>query len=214
MTSSITYNSSSKHSRQPDANTLIPLNDLSRRPESDSFLCAQSRHSGSPPSEFSDWSDTGDLAEQLFGTEDPLRKQLGDADGELVDAFSRSRRRDKTPRYQLQVDDYDEKDTHCGCAIEDIQIPNPRPRHISSVEHKLAAMMSGGERQMHGLTGHSLIYFTSVFVSLGVFLFGYDQGVMSGIITGPYFKTYFNDPSPAEIVSSRMTTLNTVSNCS
>ena len=26
-------------------------------------------------------------------------------------------------------------------------------------------------------------YFTTVFVSLGVFLFGYDQGVMSGIIT-------------------------------
>lgn len=26
-------------------------------------------------------------------------------------------------------------------------------------------------------------YFTSVFVSLGVFVFGYDQGVMSGIIT-------------------------------
>jgi len=29
----------------------------------------------------------------------------------------------------------------------------------------------------------TLRYFTSVFVSLGVFLFGYDQGVMSGIIT-------------------------------
>ena len=29
-------------------------------------------------------------------------------------------------------------------------------------------------------------YFTSVFVSLGVFLFGYDQGVMSGIITYGY----------------------------
>lgn len=26
-------------------------------------------------------------------------------------------------------------------------------------------------------------YFTSIFVSLGVFLFGYDQGVMSGILT-------------------------------
>jgi hypothetical protein len=25
-------------------------------------------------------------------------------------------------------------------------------------------------------------YFTTVFVSLGVFLFGYDQGVMSGLI--------------------------------
>lgn len=63
-------------------------------------------------------------------------------------------------------------------------------------------------------------YFTSIFVSLGVFLFGYDQGVMSGIITyvvifslptelssqlthwlcrGPYFRDYFNQPSRAEV---------------
>jgi len=55
---------------------------------------------------------------------------------------------------------------------------------------------SGGRR---GLTGKPLLYFTSVFVSLGVFLFGYDQGVMSGIITGPYFRDYFNQPSPTEI---------------
>ncbi|CZR53806.1 sugar transporter STL1 [Phialocephala subalpina] len=59
--------------------------------------------------------------------------------------------------------------------------------------------MSGGERQMHGLTGKPLVYFTSVFVSLGVFLFGYDQGVMSGIITGPFFKDYFNQPTRAEV---------------
>lgn len=52
---------------------------------------------------------------------------------------------------------------------------------------------------MHGLHGKKLIYFLSVFVSLGVFLFGYDQGVMSGIITGPYFKDYFNQPTRAEI---------------
>lgn len=52
---------------------------------------------------------------------------------------------------------------------------------------------------MHGLTGKALVYFTSVFVSLGVFLFGYDQGVMSGIITGPHFRDYFNQPSKAEI---------------
>lgn len=32
-----------------------------------------------------------------------------------------------------------------------------------------------------------------------MFLFGYDQGVMSGIITGPYFKDYFNQPSRAQI---------------
>ncbi|RDW69183.1 putative MFS monosaccharide transporter [Aspergillus mulundensis] len=62
--------------------------------------------------------------------------------------------------------------------------------------------MSPGNRhltQTHGLVGRPLLYFTSVFVSLGVFLFGYDQGVMSGIITGLYFKDYFNQPSRAEI---------------
>ncbi|KAL1968764.1 hypothetical protein VTN77DRAFT_1590 [Rasamsonia byssochlamydoides] len=53
--------------------------------------------------------------------------------------------------------------------------------------------------QIHGLVGKPLLYFTSVFVSLGVFLFGYDQGVMSGIITGWYFRDYFNQPSRAEI---------------
>ena len=99
------------------------------------------------------------------------------------------------------MDDYDDKHNRVrktGFAIEDIPIPNPGPRHISAWEHSLAKMMNGGERQMHGLTGRSLIYFTSIFVSLGVFLFGYDQGVMSGIITGPYFKSYFNNPTPAE----------------
>ncbi|BDD57950.1 hypothetical protein MAP00_003268 [Monascus purpureus] len=53
--------------------------------------------------------------------------------------------------------------------------------------------------QMHGLVGKPLLYFTSIFVSLGVFLFGYDQGVMSGVIMGEYFKDYFNHPSPAAI---------------
>ena len=56
-----------------------------------------------------------------------------------------------------------------------------------------------GPSRMHGLHGKKLIYFLSIFVSLGVFLFGYDQGVMSGLITGPYFKDYFNQPSSAEI---------------
>ncbi|KAJ7103641.1 general substrate transporter [Mycena belliarum] len=49
------------------------------------------------------------------------------------------------------------------------------------------------------LVGQKLLYAISVFASLGVFLFGYDQGVMSGIITGPYFKKYFNDPTAAEL---------------
>nr|UJH94521.1 Stl1.2 [Starmerella bombicola] len=50
-----------------------------------------------------------------------------------------------------------------------------------------------------GLIGKKLLYFVSLFVSLGVFLFGYDQGVMSGVITGKHFRTYFDEPSPARI---------------
>jgi len=49
------------------------------------------------------------------------------------------------------------------------------------------------------LVGQPLLYAISVFASLGVFLFGYDQGVMSGIITGPHFRAFFNSPGPIEI---------------
>ncbi|KDR85311.1 hypothetical protein GALMADRAFT_348328 [Galerina marginata CBS 339.88] len=49
------------------------------------------------------------------------------------------------------------------------------------------------------LVGQPLLYSISAFASLGVFLFGYDQGVMSGIITGPFFRKYFDYPSALEI---------------
>ncbi|KAI1793853.1 general substrate transporter [Ganoderma leucocontextum] len=49
------------------------------------------------------------------------------------------------------------------------------------------------------LVGQPLLYAISVFASLGVFLFGYDQGVMSGVITGPHFRKYFNEPGPVEV---------------
>ncbi|EIW86825.1 general substrate transporter [Coniophora puteana RWD-64-598 SS2] len=54
-------------------------------------------------------------------------------------------------------------------------------------------------RSRYRLVGQPLLYAISVFASLGVFLFGYDQGVMSGIITGPYFKSYFNNPGSIEV---------------
>ncbi|KAF8694989.1 hypothetical protein AX14_001926, partial [Amanita brunnescens Koide BX004] len=54
----------------------------------------------------------------------------------------------------------------------------------------MAAAHKNGRR----LVGKNLLYAISIFASLGVFLFGYDQGVMSGIITGPYFINYFNRP--------------------
>nr|XP_031859525.1 uncharacterized protein CI109_004987 [Kwoniella shandongensis]KAA5526597.1 hypothetical protein CI109_004987 [Kwoniella shandongensis] len=65
-------------------------------------------------------------------------------------------------------------------------------------------MSESGIPLVHGktsskLVGHSLLYSVSAFLSIGVWLFGYDQGVMSGIITGPYFKSYFNQPSNAAV---------------
>lgn len=63
----------------------------------------------------------------------------------------------------------------------------------------LGFIMSGGKDFSSGLVGQPLLYFTSIFVSLGVFLFGYDQGVMSGIITSPYFLNYFGRPSRVEL---------------
>ncbi|KAH9846809.1 general substrate transporter [Lenzites betulinus] len=54
-------------------------------------------------------------------------------------------------------------------------------------------------RSRSRLVGQPLLYAISIFASLGVFLFGYDQGVMSGVITGPYFRKYFNEPSAIEV---------------
>ncbi|KAL7663235.1 Major facilitator superfamily (MFS) profile domain-containing protein [[Candida] zeylanoides] len=49
------------------------------------------------------------------------------------------------------------------------------------------------------LVGRALLNFTSVFVSLGVFLFGFEQGLMSSLLTNEYFKQYYRDPSPAAV---------------
>lgn len=47
--------------------------------------------------------------------------------------------------------------------------------------------------------GQRLVYFTSAFVSLFVSLFGYEQGVCSGILTFVTFQEYFRNPSATEI---------------
>lgn len=51
------------------------------------------------------------------------------------------------------------------------------------------------------LVGKPLLIFTFLFISLCVFLFGYDQGVFSSIITTPRFKAQFNNPTAFEIGS-------------
>jgi hypothetical protein len=57
-------------------------------------------------------------------------------------------------------------------------------------------MSDSPPRHVHSST---LLLKVSCFASLGVFLFGYDQGVMSGILTNSFFKSYFQFPTPYEV---------------
>ncbi|OAG11075.1 high affinity glucose transporter [Paraphaeosphaeria sporulosa] len=180
--------SSSARQRSSDAARL--LHDDDKESTRSSFDTPES------DSDLSLWSDTGDLVDQLADQEDPLRIRLRDSlEG---GSSSRPRHQQKRVRYESATR-FNEKER--GLRLEDIEIPNPGPRTISKAERILASIMApnDGPSRIHGLHGKKLIYFTSVFVSLGVFLFGYDQGVMSGIITGIYFKDYFNQPTAAEL---------------
>lgn len=92
----------------------------------------------------------------MADAEDPLQINLRASVEE--DAFGASagrRNRRKRVRYNDQQS-FVEKG-HAGIVKEDIEIPSPRPRRISTAEHILAAIMAGGERQMHGLTGRPLV---------------------------------------------------------
>lgn len=154
------------------------------------------------------WSDTGDLVDQLADQEDPLRakasKYLDNGDTSSHSrSRSQNRRGKKHVTYEPEKEYHYSQEARAGHILrkEDIPIPNPPRKPIGRGEKIIAIIMApnDGPSRMHGLHGKKLLYFTSVFVSLGVFLFGYDQGVMSGIITGPYFKNYFNQPSRAEV---------------
>ncbi|KAI4272708.1 MAG: hypothetical protein LQ337_005121 [Flavoplaca oasis] len=199
----------------PSTSVPIPLRNLgrasSRQSQDDhsTSLLQESnekagrRSSDSAGSDFSLWSDTGDLAEQLADEEDPLQIRVRQSfDAELLSRPA-SKPRAATPKHVHYPphDHLEHRKLKPGIDKEAIQIPEPPPRQIGRVEYGLAIIMTGNrsKSQSHGLTGKPLLYFTSVFVSLGVFLFGYDQGVMSGIITGPFFKDYFNQPTRAEI---------------
>ncbi|KAL3960236.1 hypothetical protein ACCO45_005353 [Purpureocillium lilacinum] len=135
----------------------------------------------------SSWTDTGDIGEQPADEHDPVRLQLPDEleDELLAGVQKRSSRHHKKVRIQDPSPRRHERSPSQPRIVdkEAIQIPNVRPYRPSRAERCIGAIMSGRSGSIHGLTGKALLYFTSIFVSLGVFLFGYDQGVMSGIIT-------------------------------
>ncbi|QUC23976.1 uncharacterized protein UV8b_08217 [Ustilaginoidea virens] len=152
----------------------------------------------------SSWTDTGDIGDQLGDQRDPVLLQLpDDLDQDLLAGVQKRQAKnqkkvrihDPSPRRPYRRS----QSLPRTVTKEAIEIPYVRTPRPSPALRCIGAIMSGHSGSIHGLTGKALIYFTSIFVSLGVFLFGYDQGVMSGIITGPYFIDYFNHPSKAHV---------------
>lgn len=212
--------STSRTNTRPSSN--IPLRTLAEsssgsasrhnQDESTSFLGAH--HSGhrvdKPGSDSDDdtesWVSTGDIGEQI-DAEDPLRARLNDTLDESALAGLKHLPRNHPHKEKKHVRIHEDPDHHqrrshrhsSGQAgvvnKEAIEIPEPISRRPSRAARLISTIMPSSK----GFTGKPLIYFTSIFVSLGVFLFGYDQGVMSGIITGPYFRDYFHQPSRGEI---------------
>lgn len=116
----------------------------------------RSSHSSarSVESDFSIWSDTGDLAEQL--AEDPLRSRLRNSSDR--EPLGSRKKRSKRVHYPQDLDDGSQS------SIQDeklkIKVPRPPPRRVSRVERILAAIMSPGNRQnaqIHGLVGKPLL---------------------------------------------------------
>ncbi|KKP00578.1 hypothetical protein THAR02_07303, partial [Trichoderma harzianum] len=164
-------------------------------------------HRPSSESETSSWTDTGDIGDQYGDDNDPVRIQLPeDIENELLASVQR---RQSKPLYKSHKkvrihDPSPHRRNHSFSPApfvdkEAIEIPNVCHRPPSRAQRCIGSIMAGSSGSIHGLTGKPLLYFTSIFVSLGVFLFGYDQGVMSGLIIGPYFIDYFNHPSKAEV---------------
>ena len=138
----------SSSSRQYDGDSTHLLEDHDKSSDRSSF------DTPSGDSDFSLWSDTGDLVDQLADREDPLRIRLETLEG---GRSSKHRRPQKRVHYQ---DDTEEKSGRSGIRRkEDIEIPDPGPRTISKAEKILAAIMApnDGPSRIHGLHGKKLM---------------------------------------------------------
>lgn len=118
------------------------------------------RHSTDSPadSDYSLWSDTGDLVDQLADEEDPYRARPGGESYELTEGPSRGKARKKV-RYQgLQQHEKRGRES-VPKRKEDIRIPSPRRKPVGAAHRLLAAVMAPGHgpSRMHGLHGKKLM---------------------------------------------------------
>lgn len=152
------------------SSTSVPilLRNLRDRPDDHSTSLVQESNekvrrpsSDSAGSDFSLWSDTGDLAEQLADEEDPLQIKLRESvDGEFVGAPGSKPPKESTRHvHYLPQGHFERKKTNPGVNKEAIQIPEPPPRIISRTEYLLAVIMTGNRSRSasHGLTGKPLL---------------------------------------------------------
>ncbi|KAK2597960.1 Ribulose bisphosphate carboxylase large chain [Conoideocrella luteorostrata] len=187
--------------------TLPTRSDIDQDSQSASLLGfsnpAASIHPRRSSGSESSWTDTGDIGDQLGDEHNLARLQLPEElEQELLAGVQKrqSKHHKKVRIHDPSPQRYDRSQSLPRTIDKEaIEIPQIKPRRPSRAVRCIGAVMSGRSGSIHGLTGKALIYFTSIFVSLGVFLFGYDQGVMSGIITGPNFNDYFNHPSKAHV---------------
>ena len=157
-------------SSKPYDSATIPLHTLAspsqpRGEDSTTLLNEKkgNRHSSdSAGSDFSLWSDTGDLAEQLANEEDPLRIRLRESVDNRGFGKSNSSPLHRRPNHvhYSQHTHLEHKATNPGLSKEAIEIPNPPARQIGPIEKALAIIMMGDRQrsQMHGLTGKPLLY--------------------------------------------------------
>lgn len=119
-------------------------------------------YSGSESDDFSLWSDTGDLAEQITNDEDPLRIELDPltSQGRRLNGSGHGGGRKKRVGFKEQ-DNLEREHSHPGLDKEAIFIPEPPPRHITKTEKILALIMTPSDPQTaraKGLVGKPLLY--------------------------------------------------------
>lgn len=123
----------------------------------------RSYSSATESDDFSLWSDTGDIAEQL--EQDPLQIELDplNSEGRNLNARSQNGGREKKVSF-LHPDRQGRRNIYPGVDKEAIIIPSPPPRHISKTETVLAFIMAPTDPQTarrRGLVGKPLLYVPS-----------------------------------------------------
>lgn len=130
----------------------------------------RSYSSATESDDFSLWSDTGDITEQLADEQDPLQIELYplNSEGRNLNARGHSGGREKKVSF-LHQDGQERKNIYTGADKEAIHIPSPPPRHISKTETVLAFIMAPTNPQAarrRGLVGKPLLYVPSAVEAL------------------------------------------------